>query len=471
MNNVTADGRVRWNDLVFVQATSEERARFALSTGDLLFNTRNSVELVGKVGIVKTPPEGAIYNNNLMRLRMPSGVNPDFICYQMCAPEFRRQLESIKKATTSVAAVYARDFFPLPIKMAPTSEQQRIVAAIEQHLSDIDAGVAALERALLNLKRYRASVLKAACEGQLVAYGEQPTTRELGDTEVGSGAPPPGRRSGRLWGSGSVPVLTDEERSALPQTWHWKKVRELGAPDEVVQVGPMSMRSQDFTPEGRPVLNVGCVRWGEFDETKLDFLPEELAGSFGRYTLRPGDVLFTRSGTVGRCAVASERHRGWLMTFHLLRVRVDPRICSPKFLRIVLEGAPHIRRQTREASIGTTRAGFNTNLLADLDVPLPPLAEQHRIVAEVDRLLSVADETEAAVRAQLARAERLRQAVLKRAFEGKLVPQDPNDEPASVMLERIRAERAGAASGAAKAPRRGRARVRREGPQGEQSDG
>ncbi len=203
----------------------------------------------------------------------------------------------------------------------------------------------------------------------------------------------------------------------------------------------MSMRSEDFAETGVPVLNVGCVRWGAFDETKLNFLPFDKATAFDRYRIQAGDVLFTRSGTVGRSAVARPHQNGWLMTFHLLRVRTDLRNCHPEYLRTVFEGAEHIRRQTREASIGTTRAGFNTNLLADLDVPLPPLAEQHRIVAEVEQRLSVLDEMETTVTADLKRAERLRQAILARAFAGQLVPQDPTDEPASALLERIKAER------------------------------
>ena len=94
-------------------------------------------------------------------------------------------------------------------------------------------------------------------------------------------------------------------------------------------------------------------------------------------------------------------------------------------------------------------------------IPIPPLAEQRRIVAEVERRLTVIQQAEAAVEANLARAERLRQSILKQAFSGKLVPQDPNDEPASVLLERIRAERE-AAQAAAKPKRR--AKRRRAGP-------
>ena len=102
----------------------------------------------------------------------------------------------------------------------------------------------------------------------------------------------------------------------------------------------------------------------------------------------------------------------------------------------------------------TNLASINLTKLGNLPVPIPPIAEQHRIVAEVDRRLSLADAAERAVEAGLAKAKRLRQAILKRAFEGKLVPQDPNDEPASVLLERIRAEREGAAA----SPSRGRSK-------------
>jgi type I restriction enzyme S subunit len=334
--------------------------------------------------------------------------------------------------------------FPLP----PLAEQRRIVEAIETQFTRLEAGLASLRQAQARLERYQASVLKAACEGRLVPQEHKlahqdgrnyETAKELVATlpkvEIKRK-----RRAGRLWGAGVVPELSEKQKKKIPRGWQWVKVNELGSdPDEVVQVGPMSMKSREFENTGVPVFNVGCVRRGYFDESKLNFLPPDKAERFDRYRIQPNDILFTRSGYVGRCAIAIERHKNWLMTFHLLRVRVNSEVCLPKYLHTVFEGAPHIKKQIDDATIGTTRKGFNTRLLATLDVPLPPLAEQRRIVAEVERRLSVVAEVGAAIEANLKRADRLRQAILKRAFAGRLVPQDPADEPAAVLLGRIRA--------------------------------
>ncbi len=317
---------------------------------------------------------------------------------------------------------------PYPFPLAPLPEQRRIVQAIETQLRRLDAAVARLQAAKARLKRYKQAVLKAAVEGELVElevrlsrgskFQHASELLKIKDDYIEGQK----RRAGRMWGSGHVPNLTDEERDRLPEGWAWTKVRALGySLEDAVQVGPMSMKSEDFRDDGTPVLNVGCVKWGEFDESKLNYLPEEKASEFDRYRIKQGDVLFTRSGTVGRCAVAQAHQDGWLMTFHLLRARTNPKKCLPDYLRTVFEGAPHIIRQTKDASIGSTRAGFNTNLLAELDVPLPPMREQVRIVAAVEQSMERVREMDSTLDAQLLQAGRLRQAVLKRAFEGRLV--------------------------------------------------
>ncbi|MBI4023426.1 MAG: restriction endonuclease subunit S [Verrucomicrobia bacterium] len=168
MNNVTMDGRVFCDKLVYVPASCEEGTRFAVQDGDILFNTRNSKELVGKVGLVRNPPAGAIYNNNLMRIRLAGGVSPAFLTLQMCSHEFRRHMELVKKATTNVAAVYAKDLLPLAIALPPPAEQTRIVAEVERRLSVVEELEFAVANNLQRATRLRQSVLQRAFEGKLL---------------------------------------------------------------------------------------------------------------------------------------------------------------------------------------------------------------------------------------------------------------------------------------------------------------
>ncbi len=162
MNNVTMDGEVTGDGIVYVDASDEEKRRFNLKIDDLLFNTRNSKELVGKVGIVHTLPKEAIYNNNLMRLRMIDGTHPSFICTQMCSSGFRRRMELVKKATTNVAAVYAKDLFPLPIALPPVTEQHRIVSEVDRRLSVLRETEAQVDVNLQRAERLRQSILSSA---------------------------------------------------------------------------------------------------------------------------------------------------------------------------------------------------------------------------------------------------------------------------------------------------------------------
>ena len=159
MGNVTMDGKVLLDELAFVETTAEEQLRYSLVEGDLLFNTRNSSELVGKIGMVRKPPTCAVYNNNLMRIRVSGGVLPTFICAQMCAFDFRRRLERVKKATTNVAAVYAKDLLPLPLALPPEAEQRRIVAGIESRMSLVDGVEKQTDLNLKRAERLRQSVL------------------------------------------------------------------------------------------------------------------------------------------------------------------------------------------------------------------------------------------------------------------------------------------------------------------------
>ncbi len=404
----------------------KELKSFEVGPGDIIISCSGTI---GRIAILPAWAKKGVINQALLKLTLNHRVIlPHYFLFL-----FHQKVDELiagnVRGSAMVNITSVKDLKKILWPIPPLDAQREITAEIEKQLTRLEAGVSGLRRVQANLKRYRAAVLKAACEGKLV-----PTEAELAKqshrtfesgaellasiSDVAPSEAKP-RRAGRLWGAGHVPDLTHEERLTMPRGWVWTKVRDLGFdPESAVQVGPMSMKSEDFTDDGVPVLNVGCVQWDRFEESKLDHLPPIKASDFERYRIKPGDVLFTRSGTVGRCAVAQSHQDGWLMTFHLLRARPNPRKCLPAFLRAVFEGAPHIRRQSKAASVGSTRAGFNTNLLANLAVPLPPLAEQTRIVAEVERRLSVVEELGAVVKANLQRATRLRQSILQRAFVG-----------------------------------------------------
>lgn len=168
MNNVSMTGDVDMDGIVRIDAAEEEIRRYEIVEKDLLFNTRNSKELVGKVGLVRSVNGATVYNNNLMRVRFDGAVAPEFACYQLCGPEFRGRMEKVKKATTSVAAVYAKDLFPLAIAVPPMDEQVEIVRCLDGAISGINQQEAAIEFSLKQAAAQRKNLLKAAFAGQLV---------------------------------------------------------------------------------------------------------------------------------------------------------------------------------------------------------------------------------------------------------------------------------------------------------------
>jgi type I restriction enzyme S subunit len=199
---------------------------------------------------------------------------------------------------------------------------------------------------------------------------------------------------------------------------------------------------------------MGNIREGRIDLGDLKYLPAT-SPDLEKFALRRGDLLFNRTNSpelVGKSAVFKGGPEPTVFASYLIRVRFSAE-CLPDWAALVING-PIGRRYV--ASVRTQQVGqanVNGTKLAAMPIPLPPLDEQRRIVAEIEQRLSVIDAMRDAIEAALRHSAALRRSILERAFRGELVPQDPSDEPASVLLERIRAERAAAE------PARRRARV------------
>ncbi len=167
MDSIGTDGSLRLDDLAHVSASDDEVARFSLRDGDLLFNTRNSVELVGKTALVRGAAPGTLFNNNIMRIRPSASLASPFLAYQMCSRMFQDQISEVKRATTSVAAVYAKDLLPRALALPPGAEQERIIQKLDLLLSDEVAVTATAATSERHIARLRQSILKWAFEGKL----------------------------------------------------------------------------------------------------------------------------------------------------------------------------------------------------------------------------------------------------------------------------------------------------------------
>lgn len=168
MNHFNLEGR--WNEekLTFVSCTPEEKERFSLKQGDVLFNTRNSVELVGKVAIWPRGKEGYVFNNNLLRMRFRDGVFPDYVALIMMSPAFQEQLAQHKSATTSVAAIYLRNFYKMRIPLPSLEEQMNVVEGIRRALGRLENLTEEASRSRALLDRLEAALLTKAFKGELV---------------------------------------------------------------------------------------------------------------------------------------------------------------------------------------------------------------------------------------------------------------------------------------------------------------
>jgi len=380
-------------------------------------------------------------------------------------------------------AIRPSDIHAHQLPIPPLPEQHRIVAAIESHLSRLDAAVAALERVNRNLARYRASVLHAAVTGRLV-----PTEAELARAEGREYEPASAllarilveRRQrweevelAKMTAAGKVPkddrwkakykepvAAETEGLGELPEGWAWASVEQLASDQpRSIQSGPFgsALLHSEFQSTGKLVIGIDNVMDGHFTIGTEHRISDRKFDQLARFQARPLDLAVTVMATIGRCCIIPESIEPSIITKHVYRVTLNRTIAEPTYVMEVMR-SPFGRQMLLTESKGQTRPGLNGSIIKAMPIPLSPLPEQRRIVAEVDRRLSVLGAVATVLDTNFARLSRLRQAIFRTAFEGRLVDQDPNDEPASALLERIRAERATDAS----VPRRRRRGARQE---------
>ena len=432
-------------------------------------------------GLVGKGMNGAL-GSTLVRIYFPSMVN-DYAFYflQSKYQQINTRAKGVGIPHVDPALLWNYDF---PI--APLNEQHRLVAKIEELFSELDKGIENLKTARAQLKVYRQALLKHAFEGRLTAqwrkenqgkletaeallkriqqertqrYQQQladwenkspsiPLLQRGKTTSAASSSVPPFEKGG-LGGISKpkapkpLPPLTAEELAEfpeLPEGWAYTRV---GALIDDPTYG--TSRKCDYEVEGIGVLRIPNVISGKVDASDLKFAQFTLDES-ATYKLSVGDILIIRSNgsvsIVGRCALVSSADVDYLYAGYLIRLRPHLRLVEPGFLLNTFS-LHSVRKQIEQKAKSTSGVNnINTGEIQSLVVALCGIEEQKQIQMELESRLSEVDQLEQTITTSLQQAETLRQSILKKAFSGQLVAQDANDEPASALLARIKAEKA-----------------------------
>ena len=362
--------------------------------GDVLFAKITPCMENGKMAVVPKLTNGLGFGSTEFHVLRPRpGIEPRYVYHFVSNLSFRREAAHHMADAVGQKRVPTSFLEDALIPVPPFDQQQLIVAEIEKQFSRLDEAVTNLKRVKANLKRYKASVLKAAVEGALAPIKNRQTTKigEVAD----------------LVTKGSSP--------------NWQGFTYTDS-------GVVFVRSQ----------NVG---WGNLELSDVAHLPPAFFNEKERKSiLRTGDVLLNIVGaSIGRAAVATPEIEGGNVNQAVAVIRLNQERMLPKYLMLNLL-SPGAQAAIHAEKVDVARANVSLSDIKDFSVLFPSLAEQATMVAEVERRLSVIEELEAAVEANLIRADRLRQSILSRAFFGRLVGQDTKNIPNTLIAFSLAAE-------------------------------
>jgi type I restriction enzyme S subunit len=376
---------------------------------------------LGKSGVAAV----ASASNQQINAILPTGAADSWFIYYW-SRTIRAWLEENSSATT-VSIINKGRFSRAPINLPPFAEQRRIVAKLDALTARTASARAELDRVPALVARYKQALLAVAFRGELTA----------GWRAANSGS---ASSSGDLVGRPDV--------AGLPQGWVEAAVQELTGADGVVTDGDW-VESKDQDPDGEVrLIQLADVGDGHFLNKSRRFMNRATADRLRCTYLIQGDLLIARMpDPLGRACIFPGVGQDAVTAVDVLVWRSDNKGADARWLMHAIN-SPNVRAQIESEAGGTTRQRIAGGRLKALRVPVPPLEEQRQIAAKLDDAFTEIDRLAAEAAAARRLLDRLDQAILAKAFRGELVPQDPADETASVLLDRLRAERGSATIGA-----------------------
>jgi type I restriction enzyme, S subunit len=426
-----------------------EGKRTLIAQGDLLITITGAN--VGKCALVDIPIPEAYVSQSVALVRLAKGFSGRFIQRQLTSPRSGDGRTLLQQSAYGVGrpVLNLDNVRELPICFAPLNEQTRIIAAIEGLLSGVNSARDHLSKVPAILKRFRQSVLAAACSGRLTEgwRAEHPAiesghalAERIQQSHVAQGL---GHGGQAATPSDDVHNLTQDE---IPDTWAVEELKVLCQPGRSITYGILK-------PGPDVSGGVPYVRVADFPNNRLKLegirrTTKQIADMYRRSALREGDLLLSIRGTAGRVCRVPAQLDGANITQDTARISIHP-VLSSAYVEHYLQ-CPSTQKRLEAAMKGVAVRGVNIGDVRVLQVALPPRAEQDEIVRRVDVLLKIADAIEQRLVKAIAGTDRLTQSILAKAFRGDLVPTEAEMarregreyEPASVLLKRIRTESA-----------------------------
>jgi type I restriction enzyme S subunit len=383
--------------LVSPSAFASEHKRTKIQPGDVLLTI---VGAIGRTAVVRGEQQ-FVLQRSVAVIGELQGVEPRFLSKAFLNPSFQQWLNDNAKGTAQ-KGIYLKRLASAQIAIPPLPEQRRIVAKIDSLSAKSGRARDQLDHIPQLVKKYKQAILAAAFRGE----------------------------------------LTREWRNAKSETVAWTETTA----GKIIQdiVAGKNLRCEERPPAANEigVLKVSAVTWGSFNPQATKTLPKKFVPS-ELTRVRPGDFLISRANTielVGAVVIVAETPPNLFLSDKVLRLGMaeENKPWMLWFLR-----SPQGRAAIEESSTGNQLSMRNLSqaALREIVVPLPNRDEQREIVRRIETAFAWIDRLAAEATSARKLIDTLDQAVLAKAFRGELVPQDPNDEPASVLLERIRAER------------------------------
>lgn len=403
--HLTADGKFFLRNLKFIpEDFAVKLTRGRISRGDVLIVKDGAT--TGKCVLVSEsfPLPEAYINEHVFLCRFWPVLESRFFAYFLRSElGQKRILDNFRGAAQGgIPQSFAKNTL---VPVAPAAEQKRIADKLDRLMAHLDTCREHLERVPGILKRFRQAVLAAAISGQL--------TKEWRKNEK---------------------ILKKE----IDLSWKKTPLSKLCQKDRIITYGVIKL-GEDI-PEGVPCLRTSNVRWLSIDLLGVKRISQNLSHNYSRTILQGGEVLVNVRGTLGGVAVAPLEMSGWNVSREVAVIPVDSSLIDAKYLAFFI-GSVATQQWLGAVQKGVAYIGINIEDLRTLPIDLPHLMEQKEVVRRVEALFDYADRLETKYQSARKQVDELTPALLAKAFRGELVAQDPNDEPASVLLERIRAER------------------------------